>query len=37
MHSGHLPEPIANAVTRLASGENVTAEEFEESLKKYLS
>ena len=37
MHSSHLPEPIANAVTRLASGENVTAEEFEESLKKYLS
>ena len=37
MHSSHLPEPIAQAIVKLASGEDVSAKEFEENLKKYLS
>ena len=35
-HSNSLPTPIHNVVIKLASGENVTAEEFEEELKHYI-
>ena len=36
-HSNNLPTPIHNIVEKLASGENVTAEEFDEELKKYIN
>lgn len=36
-HSNSLPTPIHNIVVKLASGENVTAEEFDEELKKYIN
>ena len=35
-HSNHLPTPIHNAIVKLASGQNVTAEEFSEELKNYI-
>ncbi len=35
-HSNHLPTPIHNAIVKLASGEDVSAEEFSEELKKYI-
>ena len=37
LHNSNLPEPIAKIVTKLASGKDVTAKEFEEELKKYIS
>ena len=36
-HSNNLPTPVHNVVVRLASGETVTAEEFNEELKKYIN
>ena len=36
-HSNNLPTPIHNIVVKLASGQNVTAEEFDEELKKYIN
>ena len=35
-HSNHLPTPIHNAIVKLASGEDVSAEEFSEELKNYI-
>lgn len=37
LHSGSYPSPINKAVISLASGKDVTAKEFEEEVKKYLS
>ncbi len=37
LHSSSLPGPINKAVVALASGENVTAKEFEEEVKKYIA
>lgn len=34
--NSHLPKPVMNAITNLSSGKDVTAKEFEESLKEYL-
>ena len=36
LHNSNLPEPIGAVVTKLASGNTVTAKEFEEELKKYI-
>ena len=36
-HSNNLPLPVHNVIVKLASGENVTAEEFDEELKKYIN
>ena len=36
-HSSHYPEPIAEAISKLASGKDVTAKEFDEAIKRYLS
>ncbi len=36
-HSNNLPVPIHNIIVRLASGENVTSDEFNEELKKYIN
>ena len=36
-HSNQLPAPIHNAIVKLASGEDVTAEEFNEELQKYIN
>ena len=35
-HSNNLPVPIHNIIVKLASGENVTSEEFNDELKKYI-
>ena len=35
-HSNHLPTPIHNAIVKLASGQDVSAEEFSEELKNYI-
>jgi len=35
--NGHLPAPVANAIVQLAAGKDVTAKEFENNLKDYLS
>lgn len=35
-HNNNLPTPIRNTIIKLASGENVTADEFNEELKKYI-
>ena len=37
LHSGNLPTPIQKAVVSLASGENVSAKDFEEEVKKYIA
>ena len=37
LHSGSFPGPINKAVVALASGKDVTAKEFEEEVKKYIS
>ena len=37
LHSGSFPGPINKAVIALASGKDVTAKEFEEEIKKYVS
>ena len=37
LHSGSFPGPINKAVIKLASGEDVSAKEFEEDIKKYVS
>ncbi len=37
LHNSNLPAPIAKAVVRLVSGETVTAQEFEDEIRKYLS
>ena len=37
LHSGNLPYPVEQAIIKLASGENVTAKEFEDNIKEYLS
>ena len=37
LHSGNLPYPVEKAIIKLASGENVTAKEFEDNIKEYLS
>ena len=34
--NSHTPLPVAEAIQKLASGKDVTAKEFEESLKQYL-
>jgi len=36
-HTSHFPSPVAKVVSKLASGQNVTAEEFEEYIRKYVS
>ena len=36
-HTGNFPMPVAKVVAKLASGQDVTAKEFEEHLKKYVS
>ena len=36
-HSNNLPLPVHNVIVRLASGETVTAEEFDEELKNYIN
>ena len=33
----HFPVPVCNAIKKLADGKNVTAQEFEEEIKGYLS
>ena len=35
--NGHLPKPVAEAIVKLASGKDVSAKEFENGLKDYLS
>ena len=35
--NGHLPKPVADAIVKLASGKDVSAKEFENGLKDYLS
>lgn len=37
LHNSNLPAPIAKAVVRLVSGETVTAQEFEDEIRKYLA
>ena len=37
LHNSNLPEPIGAVVTKLSSGKTVTAKEFEEELRKYIS
>ena len=37
LHSGSLPGPINKAVIKLASGEDVSAKELEEEVKKYIA
>ena len=37
LHSKNLSEPISKAITKLASGESVTAKEFEDFIRGYLS
>ena len=32
----HMPAPIASVISRLAKGEDVTSEDFDEEIKKYL-
>lgn len=34
--NSHLPAPVNHAITKLASGQDVSAKEFEEGLKEYL-
>lgn len=34
--NGHLPKPVADSIVKLASGQDVSAKEFEELLKDYL-
>ena len=36
-HTSSLPYPVGKAIQKLASGENVSAEEFESYLKEYIS
>ena len=36
-HGAGIPQPIQQVVTKLASGENVTAEQFEEYIRKYIN
>ena len=36
-HSNQLPPPIQKAVAKLAAGKDVSAEEFEENVKKYIN
>ena len=36
-YSSHYPEPIAEAISKLAAGENYSAKQFDEAIKKYLS
>ena len=36
-HSSHYPEPIAEAISKLAAGEDYSAKQFDEAIKKYLS
>ena len=33
----HMPEPVAGVVKKLAAGEDVTAQDFDEEIKRYLS
>lgn len=33
----HMPEPVAGVVKKLAAGQDVTAQDFEEEIKRYLS
>ena len=37
LHSGAYPTPIQKAVVALASGQDVTAKDFEEEVKKYIA
>ena len=34
--NSHLPSPVNHAIAKLASGQDVSAKEFEEGLKEYL-
>ena len=34
--NSHYPKPVMNAINRLSSGQNVTAEDFEQDLRDYL-
>ena len=37
LHSGNYPTPINNVIIKLSSGKDVTAKEFEEDIKDYVS
>ncbi len=37
LHNSHLPDPIATVVTKLAAGEDVSAQDFDKEIKKYIA